>query len=1033
MANYNNLKDAIKQVIKQNGNQEITGNVLQNTLLSMINSLGDGYQFMGVAIPSTNPGTPDQKVFYIAPKGTYPNFGPIQVKENIAILKWNGTSWVKSTISSSIDTTLAIVGTIKPCEFTGGTQIDYDPNLEGVWEIGASLSDDPPFKGGVSVVKYTASAEREILAVNILSQWVLPYRWLAIFDADGDILYELACNCVDSSYAIVLQQGQTILASCEVFANPTILTIATEVEKVATEVEKVATEVEKVATEVEKVATEVEKVAANDAANSLIFPINTGGYIWYQDGSISPSTWSGYSDFIDISNIAEIKGGKLSSVGASVAFYDENKTYLKDISVPGNDTTTTTTTITDEIRAQAKYARVSFYADNEAHNKEYRVLYASKYVNNPHDISEKVDELTEKVDELTEKVDGQILNDGIIPLNGVGYYDYPNPGAPYGQYSRHSEKIPIANIKGIYTDASISNATFLVGFFSKDGTFLPDLAIIGIGNDVKMGNIEFTEEQKAAHSFVVQFYGASEADIKAKETTYVTSWENDKSPIAYRLSEVEKVATEVEKKISDIANTPKNVFLPKNYCGLGIVDYQHPISDINHIIIYGQSLSNGTQGCPVISVNNFRGNLMIGKYEWIQGHGDDVFNLLKAIPMAGKDYIPTGTSDQTNGETAALTFTNAAKALLDDYLIKTIDRKFLDTSTGSGGETIETLSKDYPPSSGELYKNFLLSLTKAKSIAEENNKTISCSAIVWMQGEWNETQHENKDWAGTGPATDDTNDYQKMLQGGQTSDGVQHNGLINDMVEDVKTTYGQENSPIILCASVGRGYHVHFNNPIDMALLRTSNTSKGKFILATPSYRVTDRNGHLDANGYRWCGEFFAKVWYKRVIAKQNWHPLQPIKITKINSTNILIEFNVPEPPILFDTLQVKTSSNYGFSVRNNNIDVAINSVEIYSSIEVIINTSTELTGLIEIAYANNKDPRGYGNLRDSDRWVAFGEYTDLDTLVENPEGVSYRPSFEPIDEEGNVIYGKKYPMQNFCVPFYYKLDGVDQLNIDIL
>lgn len=36
---YENLKSAIKQVIKQNGNQEITGYILQNTLLSMVDNI----------------------------------------------------------------------------------------------------------------------------------------------------------------------------------------------------------------------------------------------------------------------------------------------------------------------------------------------------------------------------------------------------------------------------------------------------------------------------------------------------------------------------------------------------------------------------------------------------------------------------------------------------------------------------------------------------------------------------------------------------------------------------------------------------------------------------------------------------------------------------------------------------------------------------------------------------------------------------------------------------------------------------------
>lgn len=40
---YENLKSAIKQAIKQNGNQEITGNLLQSTLLSIVNTLEAEY------------------------------------------------------------------------------------------------------------------------------------------------------------------------------------------------------------------------------------------------------------------------------------------------------------------------------------------------------------------------------------------------------------------------------------------------------------------------------------------------------------------------------------------------------------------------------------------------------------------------------------------------------------------------------------------------------------------------------------------------------------------------------------------------------------------------------------------------------------------------------------------------------------------------------------------------------------------------------------------------------------------------------
>jgi hypothetical protein len=75
MAEYLILKRLVQGAIKQNGNKEITGNLLQQTLLAMIDSLGIGCQYAGIATPETNPGTPDSRVFYIAAgAGTYINF-----------------------------------------------------------------------------------------------------------------------------------------------------------------------------------------------------------------------------------------------------------------------------------------------------------------------------------------------------------------------------------------------------------------------------------------------------------------------------------------------------------------------------------------------------------------------------------------------------------------------------------------------------------------------------------------------------------------------------------------------------------------------------------------------------------------------------------------------------------------------------------------------------------------------------------------------------------------------------------------------
>jgi parallel beta-helix repeat protein len=118
MANYETLKKSVKQVIKSNGNQAITGQVLQNTLLSIISSVGVNYQFVGIATPATTPGTPDGNVFYIAGEGTYINFSNLKIDTGqLGILKWNGI-WSKEVLKFNIDE-IPTEGSINPVTSRG--------------------------------------------------------------------------------------------------------------------------------------------------------------------------------------------------------------------------------------------------------------------------------------------------------------------------------------------------------------------------------------------------------------------------------------------------------------------------------------------------------------------------------------------------------------------------------------------------------------------------------------------------------------------------------------------------------------------------------------------------------------------------------------------------------------------------------------------------------------------------------------------------------------------------------------------------
>ena len=113
MSNYNSLKTAIDANIKQNGKQEITGPVLNSVLNAMVDTLGAGYQFAGIAVSDTNPGTPDAKVFYIANgKGAYTNFSGIDVTEDEVVVLYYDTEWHKVSTGIASQAKLSELQTI---------------------------------------------------------------------------------------------------------------------------------------------------------------------------------------------------------------------------------------------------------------------------------------------------------------------------------------------------------------------------------------------------------------------------------------------------------------------------------------------------------------------------------------------------------------------------------------------------------------------------------------------------------------------------------------------------------------------------------------------------------------------------------------------------------------------------------------------------------------------------------------------------------------------------------------------------------
>lgn len=168
---------------------------------------------------------------------------------------------------------------------------------------------------------------------------------------------------------------------------------------------------------------------------------------------------------------------------------------------------------------------------------------------------------------------------------------------------------------------------------------------------------------------------------------------------------------------------------------------------------------------------------------------------------------------------------------------------------------------------------------------------ITCPAVFWMQGEFNydvKNGHCGLN-AGEDNCTDKKTYKALMLK------------LKENMQQDIKAAYGQEQAPVWITYQVGAQY-VRDKVAIGMAQLEAANENDDVVMAGSP-YPYTDRGGHLDANGYRWFGEMLAKAYYKSRVLGERVIPLQPKKITRENGgKTIRVKYYVPVGPMVFDT-----------------------------------------------------------------------------------------------------------------------------------
>ena len=391
-------------------------------------------------------------------------------------------------------------------------------------------------------------------------------------------------------------------------------------------------------------------------------------------------------------------------------------------------------------------------------------------------------------------------------------------------------------------------------------------------------------------------------------------------------------------------------------------EYEH--KTVICIPVYGQSLALGEEAVRITDfdslANYANGRIVTENLDHQFGYfdNDDIKQFAKKMTRYQKRSFE-------------LTIYSMAEMLADSIGKDTIICTF---PGGQGATIISHLGKGTKP-----YEEFLEDIETAYKTAKDRGWDFMMPALCWMQGETDVTSY---------PDTD----YRKLLL-----------QFVKDINDDVKQITGQKQDIEIICYQTGPVTRANqfdalsYNCPeavIPQAFLELVRDNP-TFHASGPMYpyNFVREAIHIDGLGHQQHGKLVALAALDILHHQKNKRGLFPLK-TECHDKEIIIDFNVPHVPLVFDTIQVKKSNHFGFSVITQNHRDIAQAVTIEDNQVHIL--CSERPDSCRIRYAVNGDymksgnlhgPRG--NLRDSQG----------DSLTIN-------------------IQGKIYPIHNWCYQF---------------
>lgn len=275
---------------------------------------------------------------------------------------------------------------------------------------------------------------------------------------------------------------------------------------------------------------------------------------------------------------------------------------------------------------------------------------------------------------------------------------------------------------------------------------------------------------------------------------------------------------------------------------------------------------------------------------------------------------------------------------------------------GHGMNTIQQLMKPAEP-----YHKFIKEIATAYEKAQDRGWDFIVPAVCWMQGESDIVEYPDYD-------------YKEYFH-----------RMYNNLNADIKNVTHQKEDIRIICyqsSTITKGLRYKPNDyngteaktpTAQMELIRDDTLiwASGP----TYPYDFVNESLHIDAVGQQGIGKLAAKSALGIIRNQKRNIGLVPIAY-HVEGNDIRIEFNVPNPPLCFDTIQVKMIANYGFNViRCDGTDIV--SDVVIDNNSVIIHCK-ETPDNCKLRYGVNGEflksgrnlgPRG--NLRDSEKSVS--------------------------------------------------------------